>query len=76
MEGSEAKGPRGSPAGLNNTGQNAVGHPSLRFLNRREIVARVGEKENEKKKREGEMGQRVLPRDFCLNPAVTYSRQM
>lgn len=32
---------RGSPAGLNNARQNAVGHPSPRFLKRRKIAARV-----------------------------------
>lgn len=38
--------PRGSPAGLNNTEQNATGHPSPRFLNQCEM-ARVDERKEE-----------------------------
>lgn len=65
-KGQKGKNQGDHPRGLNNTRQNAVGHPSLRFLNRREIVARVSEKEKGKK-REGKMRQRELPKDFCLN---------
>lgn len=54
--------PRGSPAGLNNTEQNAVGHPSPRFLNQREMV-RVDERKEEWNRRE----EGRSSRDFCLS---------
>lgn len=61
MEGGsvEKAGPQGSPAGLNNARQNAVGHPLLRFLKPREIegLARGGRPCSE-----GESGQ-----DFSLS---------
>lgn len=60
MERSEAKAElRGSPAGLNNTRQNAVGHPSPRFSNRREIVTNARERETDEA--EGSCW------DFCLS---------
>jgi len=50
MERSEAKAElKGSPAGRNNTRQNAVGHPSPRFSNRREIVTNARERPTKKR---------------------------
>lgn len=71
MERSETKvGPvRGSPAGLNNTRQNAVGHQSPRFLNQREM-ARVDERKEENR------GRMEQPRFLFKCPEVTRSRQM
>lgn len=61
MERSEAKAElKRSPAGLNNTRQNAVGHPSPRFSNRREIVTSAGERKTDREAK----GSR---RDFCLS---------
>jgi len=60
MERSEAKAElKGSPAGLNNTRQNAVGHPSPRFSNRCKIVINAREKETDEVEESC--------RDFCLS---------
>jgi len=57
----EKAGLRGSPAGLNNAGQNAADHPSPHFSERCEIAARrVSEGERERRREDGAGGRREL----------------